>query len=142
MVTVAPLTTALMTSVPGHRSGLASAINNAISRVGPQLAGAALFIFITTSFYSGLAAKRPGLNVDSSDFRRAVSPLNPSGNPALTSLVKLASTDAFHLAMLMGAALLIAGALVNALGIRNPRPAPARAAEPAPKPLSTAEEPA
>src|ERR671935_430279 len=101
MVTVAPLTTALMTSVPGHRSGLASAINNAISRVGPQLAGAALFIFITTSFYGGLAAKRPGLNVDSSDFRRAVSPLNPSGNPALASLVRLASTDAFHLAMLV-----------------------------------------
>src|SRR5205814_2332982 len=39
MMTVAPLTTALMRSVPGHKSGLASAINNAISRVGPQLAG-------------------------------------------------------------------------------------------------------
>jgi EmrB/QacA subfamily drug resistance transporter len=144
MLTVAPLTTALMTSVPGHRSGLASAINNAISRVGPQLAGAAIFIFITVSFYSGLAAKRPGLNVESPDFRRAVSPLNPSGIPALASLVKLASTDAFHLAMLVGAALLLAGALVNAVGIRNPHPARARAAEPAPspKPASPAKEPA
>src|SRR5262245_59345772 len=36
---VAPLTTALMTSVPVRNSGLGSAINNAISRVGPQLAG-------------------------------------------------------------------------------------------------------
>jgi EmrB/QacA subfamily drug resistance transporter len=120
MMTVAPLTTALMTSVPSHNSGLASAINNAISRVGPQLAGAAIFIFITTSFYNGMASRKPGLDVTSPDFRRLVSPLNPSGQPALAGLVKLASTDAFHLAMLVGAALLLAGALVNAIGICNP----------------------
>jgi hypothetical protein len=52
---VAPLTTALMTSVPVRNSGVASAINNAISRVGPQLAGAVIFVAITASFYSGMA---------------------------------------------------------------------------------------
>ena len=41
---VAPLTTALMRSVPAHNAGLGSAINNAISRVGPQLAGALIFV--------------------------------------------------------------------------------------------------
>src|SRR5207248_3384959 len=87
MMTVAPLTTALMRSVPGHNSGLASAINNAISRVGPQLAGAAIFIFITISFYDGMASRKPGLDVTSPDFRRLVSPLNPSGQPALAGLV-------------------------------------------------------
>ena len=52
---VAPLTTALMGSVPVERAGLASAINNAVSRVGPQLAGAAIFIAITAVFYAQLA---------------------------------------------------------------------------------------
>src|SRR4029077_1110735 len=50
MVLVAPLTTALMTSVPVRHSGLGSAINNAISRVGPQLAGALIFVFLTADF--------------------------------------------------------------------------------------------
>jgi hypothetical protein len=34
-----------------------------------------------------------------------------------------ASTEAFHLAMLVMAAVLGAGALINAVGIRNPREA-------------------
>ena len=60
MMLVAPLTTALMTSVPVRNSGVASAINNAISRVGPQLAGALIFVFLTANFYAlpGLAAAR------------------------------------------------------------------------------------
>ncbi|NIP98932.1 MAG: MFS transporter, partial [Akkermansiaceae bacterium] len=41
---VAPLTTVVMTSVPQHMAALASAFNNAVSRVGPQLATAAIFI--------------------------------------------------------------------------------------------------
>ncbi|HEY8757337.1 MAG TPA: MFS transporter, partial [Candidatus Limnocylindria bacterium] len=63
-IMVAPLTTALMTSVPSRNSGVASAINNAISRVGPQLAGAVIFIAITTSFYAGLHQRVPSINVD------------------------------------------------------------------------------
>ena len=58
-------------------------------------------------------------------FRQLVSPLNPAGDPTLATIVRIASTDAFHLAMLVGAALLLAGAIVNAVGIRNPQPAAA-----------------
>ena len=122
MVTVAPLTTALMTSVPAHNSGLASAINNAVSRVGPQLAGSVIFILITNAFYSELASLKPGLDVAAAHFRQMVSPLNPSGIPALAALVRIASTDAFHLAMAVGAAMLLAGGIVNGVGIRNRRP--------------------
>ena len=41
---VAPLTSALMSSIPGRFSGLGSAINNSISRVGQPLLGAIIFI--------------------------------------------------------------------------------------------------
>jgi EmrB/QacA subfamily drug resistance transporter len=116
---VAPLTTALMTSVPVRNSGLGSAINNAISRVGPQLAGALVFVFLTANFYSVLASHLPGVDVSSSSFRASVSPLNQPPDPALVAVVRDASTTSFHLAMFLGAGLLLLGALVNAIGIRN-----------------------
>jgi len=127
---VAPLTTALMTSVPARNSGVASAINNAISRVGPQLAGAVIFIAITTSFYAGLQARVPSLNVNDPAFRKDVAPLNVracgDNTPCPRSVAQLAeaerdaSTDAFRLAMLIAAGLLAAGAIVNGVGIKNP----------------------
>jgi len=116
---VAPLTTALMTSVPVRNSGVGSAINNAISRVGPQLAGALIFVFLTANFYSYLASRLPFVNVTESSFRSQVSPLNTPADPHLVALVRDASTSSFHTAMLLGAGLLVIGALVNALGIQN-----------------------
>jgi EmrB/QacA subfamily drug resistance transporter len=116
---VAPLTTALMTSVPVRNSGVGSAINNAISRVGPQLAGALIFIFLTANFYAALASKLPGVDVSSTSFRNTVSPLNTPPDLHLVALVRDASTSSFHLAMLVGAGLLLVGALMNAIGIRN-----------------------
>ena len=128
MVMVAPLTTALMTSVPVRNSGLGSAINNAISRVGPQLAGALIFIFLTATFYAYLAPRLPGVDVLSAAFRSNVSPLNLPTDPSLVALAREASTSSFHIAMLIGAGLLLAGAIVNAVGIRNQQ-AKARAQE-------------
>ena len=125
---VAPLTTALMTSVPVRNSGLGSAINNAISRVGPQLAGALIFVFLTAAFYATLASRLTGVDVSSESFRKTVSPLNTPADPHLIAVVRDASTSSFHLAMLIGAGLLLAGAIVNAVGIRNqtaPQPAEA-----------------
>ena len=120
MVMVAPLTTALMTSVPVRNSGVASAINNAISRVGPQLAGALIFVFLTANFYADLASKVSGVDVNDPAFRASVSPLNTPADVHLVNVVRDASTSSFHIAMTLGAALLFAGALVNAIGIRNP----------------------
>jgi EmrB/QacA subfamily drug resistance transporter len=119
MMMVAPLTTALMTSVPVRNSGVGSAINNAISRVGPQLAGALIFIFLTGSFYSTLATRLSGVDVSSETFRAQVSPLNTPSDPQLAGIVRDASTSSLHIAMMIGAGLLLAGALVNAIGIRN-----------------------
>jgi len=121
-IMVAPLTTALMSSVPAANSGIASAINNAISRVGPQLAGAVIFIALTAAFYTSLGDRVPGLDTSSPELRQQVSPLNPpeaSVPPDVVAAAHDASTDAYHLAMLVAAGLLLAGAAVNAVGIRN-----------------------
>jgi hypothetical protein len=137
---VAPLTTALMTSVPVRNSGVASAVNNAISRVGPQLAGALIFVAITASFYSGLQARVPALDPSQPVVRQSYAPLNPpkacGAQPCAPDDIRrfveparAASTDAFHLAMIVSAALLALGGIVNGIGIRNLRPrAPAAGA--------------
>jgi len=131
-IMVAPLTTALMTSVPSRNSGVASAINNAISRVGPQLAGAVIFIAITTSFYAGLHDRAPSLDPNDAEVRKTYAPLNVVPGSPTAQAQREASTDAFHLAMFIAALLLAAGAATNALGIVN-RPAPqaAETAKPA-----------
>jgi len=127
MIMVAPLTTALMRSVPVRNSGLGSAINNAISRVGPQLAGALIFVFLTASFYAYLAPRLPGVDVSAEAFRANVSPLSTPADPSLAAIVRDASTTSFHLAMLIGVALLLAGAIVNAVGIQNRAARPSEA---------------
>lgn len=121
-ITVAPLTTALMASVPENRAGLGSAVNNAISRVGPQLAGALIFVAITGAFYADLSSKAPGLDTSSDQVRQQLPPLNKpdaSVGPVLVAAAHDASTDAFHLAMLLSAGLLLSGAAVSAVGIRD-----------------------
>jgi EmrB/QacA subfamily drug resistance transporter len=120
---VAPLTTALMSSIPVRHAGLGSAINNAISRVGSPLVSAALFIAITATFYPSLAGLLPGIDVADPAVRAQIQPLTspPEGTePVLADAIRRASTDAFRLAMLVSAALLLAGAAINLVGIRNP----------------------
>ncbi len=130
---VAPLTTALMSSVPVRHAGLGSAINNAVSRVGSPLVSAVLFIAITATFYPSLAGLAPGVDVNDPDVRAQVQPLTsppPETDQELAQAVRLASTDAFRLAMIVSGVLLLAGAAINAAGIRNPpREVAQRAAE-------------
>jgi EmrB/QacA subfamily drug resistance transporter len=119
---VAPLTTALMNSIPVRNAGLGSAINNAVSRVGQPLIMAILFIAISATFYSSISAHISGLDTSSAQVRQEIQPLNPPKiqlPPDQLATVNQASTDAFHLAMLVNVALLLAGAGVNAVGLRR-----------------------
>ncbi len=120
---VAPLTTALMASIPVARAGLGSAINNAISRVGAPLVSAVLFIAITATFTPSLAAKAPGYARDVPPFS-TVQPLAPPlpGTPGdLVVAARAASTEAFQLAMRVAGGLLLVGAIVNLVGLERRR---------------------
>jgi hypothetical protein len=122
---VAPLTSALMTSVPVRNSGLGSAINNAVSRVGQPLLAAVIFIVVTGSFYSTLADQVPGVDPSDPELRQSVAPLNrpaPGTSPEVVAAARVASTNAYHLAMLVGATLLVAGAAANWIGLREQGP--------------------
>jgi EmrB/QacA subfamily drug resistance transporter len=119
---VAPLTTALMAGVPVGRAGVASAVNNAISRVGQPLLFPLVFILASATFYATLAARVPGLDTGSAAVRDAIQPLNPPPaalDPAVASAVRFASTDAFHLVAVVIAGLFAIGSIVNWLGLRE-----------------------
>ena len=136
---VAPLTTALMSSIPVRNAGLGSAINNAVSRAGSPLVSALLFIAITATFYPSLASLVPGVDVEDPGLREQVQPLTsvPEGvQPEIANAAQQASTDAFRLAMIVSAGLLLAGAAINGFGIRNPSPREMEAAAEAPAPTA------
>ncbi|HVH30683.1 MAG TPA: hypothetical protein VNA31_03325, partial [bacterium] len=122
MIMVAPLTATLMASAPAQNAGVASAINTAISDVGPQLAVAVIFIAITASFYGALATQAPGLDTSSPTVRQQIAPLNPVAADvpgSVRNAAQAASTRAFHLAMLISSALLLVGAGINIGGLQT-----------------------
>ncbi len=126
-VLVAPLTIALMASVPVANAGLASAMNNAVSRAGAPLVSALLFVAISATFYPSLAARVPGLDVNSTEVRTLVQPLTrprPETPPDLVRAATEASTDAYRLAMLVSAGLLVLGGVVSGFGLERRRRAP------------------
>jgi hypothetical protein len=72
-----------------------------------------------------LASKVPGADPNSPTLRAEVSPLNrptASAPPEVAAQARYASADAFHAAMLISAALLIAGAGANAIGVSRKQP--------------------
>ena len=134
---VAPLTNTLMGSIPARYSGVGSAINNAISRVGQPLLGAIIFVAISATFYASLATLAPGLDLSSEAVRAAFPPLNPPRSGASAEEIAAAtraSIDAFHQAMFVAAGLVAIGAAVSWFGLRRREPV-ATAREPA-KPVA------
>jgi EmrB/QacA subfamily drug resistance transporter len=120
---VAPLTTTLMGSVSGRYSGLASAINNSVSRVGSPLLGALIFIAVSATFYAVLGSLLPSVDVSSPAVVSVFQPLNPppvGATPAEAMAQAQASITAFHLACIINAGLLVVGASISYVGLREP----------------------
>jgi EmrB/QacA subfamily drug resistance transporter len=102
--TVAPLTNTVLSSVPQHHAGVASGVNNQVSRIATLLAIAVVGAVIAARFEAVLGSS-------------SVAPL--SGGPPD---VVAASVAAFHLGTAVGGVLLMLGGLISLLGIVNPRP--------------------
>jgi EmrB/QacA subfamily drug resistance transporter len=122
---VAPLTNTLMGSIPTRNAGIGSAINNAVSRVGTPLVGAVIFIVVSGTFYGGLTNRVPELDAADPAVRAQFAPLNPPKgevSPQVVEAAREASVDAFRVAALIAAGLLVAGSTTNLIGLRGALP--------------------
>ncbi|MGA2762416.1 MAG: MFS transporter [Spirochaetia bacterium] len=121
-ITVAPLTTAVMSSVASHLSGTASGINNAVSRTAGVLAIAVVGALSLVLFAHGLDARAAGaglpdpvrqaLSLEAGRLGAAAVPREVAAQDVGTvqSVIRLAFVDTFKFVMLVCAALSWVGA--------------------------------
>jgi EmrB/QacA subfamily drug resistance transporter len=131
--TVAPLTATALNSVEERHVGIASGINNGVSRVAGLLAIAILGALIAGEFSSTIDSNLSGKQL-SAQAQHAVSkakdkPLGSADTGDLAAVeattvdgaVTDASTKAFHLGVGVGGVLMIAGGVIAGIGLRNPK---------------------
>lgn len=129
-VSVAPLTTTVMNSVPENRVGVASGINNAISRTAGLLAIAVFGIVMLQSFDRRLDQRLSGIELTSSA-REALSSqrnklagvelpgeLNPKARAMVTRAIEESFVGGFRVVLGLGAILAIGSAISAAVLIR------------------------
>src|SRR5271169_2542095 len=135
-ITVAPLSTAVMSSVATHFAGTASGINNAVSRTAGVLAiavvgGAALFLFSNalrarTTPINIADTARAALSAEAPRLGAAAVPAEVSADKVgeVQTAIRLAFVDTFKVVMLICAALAWIGAALAGVFVER-RLAPA-----------------
>jgi EmrB/QacA subfamily drug resistance transporter len=122
-VSVAPLTTTVMNSVAPNRVGIASGVNNAVSRTAGLLAIAVLGIVMLQTFNRSLDARLAGLKVaplvqqslneQRTKLAGAQLPesIEPHTRALLVDAINQSFVDGFRRVMLVGAALALGSAI-------------------------------
>jgi hypothetical protein len=128
---IAPLTTTAMNSVSGRHSGLASGVNNAVSRTASLLAIPVLGIFVFVVFSAGLDARvatldlppeaRQQLEAGKVDLGGAEVPegLDEATSAAVERAIHEAFVAGFRVAMLIAAGLALASAVVAGIMVEG-----------------------
>ena len=123
-ITVAPLTTAVMAAAGPERAGLASGVNNAVSRTAALLAIAVFGIAAYARFSQGLVGRLDALGVPPEIRRllaeergrlaaaRIPSSVPPALHAAIQGAIAGAFVDAFRLVILLAAGLAVAAAVI------------------------------
>jgi EmrB/QacA subfamily drug resistance transporter len=131
--TVAPLTATVLDSVPEHRVGIASGVNNGVSRVAGLLAIAVLGAVISAHFgarLDGNLGDRPVSGAAEKTISDAkaqplavpkTGKLDPAEAVRVRDASVSASTSAFHLGVLIAALLMFAGGVASGIGIEDPK---------------------
>jgi EmrB/QacA subfamily drug resistance transporter len=130
---VAPLTATVLADADQQHAGIASGVNNAISRVATLVAIAAVGALVAAQFGSSLDGKldRAGLppaarRVADQAKSRPLDPQPPSGiagprRAAIESAQRAAAIDAFRVAAGSSALLMLLGGVISAAGLRTSR---------------------
>ena len=132
-VTVAPLTTTVMSSLAQDRAGIASGVNNAVARTASLVAiaffGVVMIHVFTTNLNSRLiGANLPGSiaeSVQRQSTRLAAIDIPENVNPGTQQLIRRAIDESFvsgfRWVMLIGAALAVASAVIALVWIGGTR---------------------
>ena len=133
-ITVAPLTTTVMSSIPQHRAGIASGVNNAVARTASLVAIAVLGVVMLHVFKTGLDGRLTAANLpapaaqsvraQSTKLAAIAVPenLDPGTQQLIRRVIDESFVSGFRFVMAIGAALAAASAVTALFWIgKTPR---------------------
>ena len=128
-LTVAPLTATVMGSVPDHSSGIASGINNAITRIANVFANAIFGVLAVVFFSSALQTQISEINLNSKEKQMVIAQAVNLGNAKAPASInnkagvqKAYQSSFIHVyqnVMRISACLAFAGALITVFFIKD-----------------------
>jgi EmrB/QacA subfamily drug resistance transporter len=134
---MSPITTAVMSTVPGARAGMASATTNTMRQVGGAFGIAVLGSVVTTTFSASLTTRLTGLGLPKAVVDTIVKaaqtrsgggkmPSIPGVDPKVQQTIVTTINDTFvssmHKAVFLAGAVILLGAIVAAIMIRGTAP--------------------